>query len=64
MKKGFIVWIEDDAELVAFCATVATQKQDIKGVSIVNFNKQELKECKEWYFSVDDKAKKVIDGEV
>lgn len=64
MKKGFIVWIEDDAELVAFCATVATQKQDIRGVTIVNFSKEELNECKEWYFPINDKAKKVIDGEV
>lgn len=63
MKEGFKIWIPDDAEIQAINIAIMVKNEKRNGVTMFNLDRDQVKDCSEWYFPVDSKALPVKNGE-
>ena len=68
MKKAITFWIEDDAELVALCGSLAIKRAEniakdygADGIQMFNLSQNDLKS--DFFCPIKGKMKKVRDGE-
>jgi hypothetical protein len=69
MKKAITFWIEDDAEAVALCGSLAIKRTEnieknygADGLQMFNFSPESLKP--EFFCPINGKMKEVRDGKV
>lgn len=69
MKKAITFWIEDDADIVAFCGTIAIKRSEnvqkdhgADGLQMLNLSPKDLKD--EIFLPIKGKAKEVRDRKV
>ena len=62
MKRAITFYIDDDMKLIAFCGTLCTQRDDVKGVTLINFTPETIAETNEWYVPLDRKAEPYKEG--
>lgn len=63
MKEGFTIWIPDDAEIQAINIAIMVKNEKTNGLTMFNLTEDQIKDCTEWYFSVDSNALPVRNGE-
>lgn len=63
MKEGFTIWIPDDASIQAINIAIMVKNEKTNGLTMFNLTEDQIKDCAEWYFSVDNKALPVKNGE-
>lgn len=63
MKEGFKIWIPEDAEIQAINIAIMVKNEKTNGLTMFNLTEDQIKECAEWYFSVDSNALPVSNGE-
>lgn len=63
MKEGFTILIPDDAEIQAINITIMVKDEKANGLTMFHLTEDQIKDCAEWYFSVDNKALPVRNGE-
>lgn len=69
MKKAITFWIEDDAEVIALCGTLAIKRTEnvakdygADGIQMFNLSQNDLKS--DFFCPIKGRMKKVRDGEV
>jgi len=63
MKEGFTIWIPDDASIQAINIAIMVKNEKTNGLTMFNLTEDQVKDCAEWYFSVDNNALPVKNGE-
>lgn len=63
MKEGFTIWIPDDAKIQAINLAIMVKNEKTNGLTMFNLTEDQIKDCAEWYFSVDSNALPVKNGE-
>lgn len=63
MKEGFTIWIPDDASIQAINIAIMVKNEKTNGLTMFNLTEDQIKDCDEWYFSVDNNALPVKNGE-
>ena len=63
MKEGFTIWIPDDAKIQAINMAIMVKDEKTNGLTMFNLTEDQVKDCNEWYFSVNNKALPVRNGE-
>lgn len=63
MKEGFKIWIPDDSEIQAINIAIMVKNEKTNGLTMFNLTEDQIKDCAEWYFSVDNTALPVKNGE-
>lgn len=63
MKEGFTIWIPDDASIQAINLAIMVKNEKTNGLTMFNLAEDQIKDCAEWYFSVDNNALPVRNGE-
>lgn len=63
MKEGFTIWIPDDAKIQAINIAIMVKNEKTNGLTMFNLTEDQVKDCAEWYFSVDNNALPVRNGE-